>query len=227
MGSPLKLLILLMLTIQPVYAGVDGRWKLLISGHDQLEFGSRFLAGGLTLGWQSILDFSIRDGRFEIGTASARLMPNVDAFSNPPAVFDCSQVSGIFANRSGNSFSTPHLRYQAFPLAGRVIDGKVELTPFLEYPGNYYAIMYQCETSDERGANWAEMAPRIGLELGRRQNAQIDVDEGRYTAKIKQVKVIAPGPRLELPLIDGFELAVEENYGARKLRYQLQRVPVQ
>jgi hypothetical protein len=196
----------------------------MINGTDRLEFGSRFLAGGLDLEWQSILEFSVLDGRFELGTAKAQLMPNVEAFSNPPGMFDCSQVSGTFASRSGNSFSIPHLRYQGFPLTGRVIDGKVELTPFLEYPGNYYAIMYRCETADERGEVWADSAIRIARELGRRQNAEVETDNGRYRATIKEVKVIAPGPKLEIPLNDGFELALEQNYGARKLRYQLRRM---
>ena len=196
MHLPSKSLVFLILIIQLAYghaqADPDGRWQLSINGVDKLEFGSQFLAGGMIVGWESILEFSIKDGRFEQGTATAHLTPDIQALSRPAQIFDCKQVTGTFASRTGSSFSTPHLRYQAFPLTGQVIGEKVELAPFLEYPGNYFAIMYQCQTEDSRGETWIERAPRVARELGRRQNAETSVKDGFYRAKVKEVKVIAP-----------------------------------
>ncbi len=220
----LKPLIILIITIQPAYAGMDGRWQLVIDGVDELEFGTQFLAGGLTMKWQSILEFSVVNGQFEQGTATAGLKPEISAYSRPDGMFQCNQVTGTFASRTGSSFSTPHLRYQAFPLTGKVVEEKIQLNPFLEYPGNYYAVMYQCQTDDERGQFWAERSPRVSRELGKRQDADVQIKAGRYSAHIKEIKTIAPGPMMELPLRDGLEMTIEDNFGARNLRYTLRRI---
>ncbi len=55
------------------------------------------LVGGLNIGWESILEFSIKQGRFEQGTSTARLLPNMSAFSRTPQVFECALVSSTFA----------------------------------------------------------------------------------------------------------------------------------
>jgi len=219
-----KSLLMLILIIHPAYGTVDGRWQLTINGVDQLEFGTQQLAGGLKISWRSILEFSIKQGQFEQGTVMARLMPQISAFSRPENIFDCSQVIGTFASRSGASFSTPHLRYQSFPLSGKVVAGKVLLVPYLEYPGNYYAVLYQCSTENELGQFWLERAPRISRELGRRQNSSIDTDAKTFKASIKEVKSIPPGPELEIPLQDGFTMRVQQDFGARQLKYELKRI---
>ncbi len=120
----IKLLVFLIITIHQAYAIEDGRWQLTITGQDQLEYDTQMLAGGLNIGWESILEFSIKQGRFEQGTSTARLLPNMSAFSRPPEMFECAQVSDTFASRSGISFSTPHLRYKVFPLSGKVVEGR-------------------------------------------------------------------------------------------------------
>lgn len=222
-----KLLIFLIIIIHQAYAIEDGRWQLTISGHDQLEFGTQMLAGGLNIGWESILEFSIKDGQFTEGTATARLMPNMSAFSRPPQMFECAQVSGTFASRSGISFSTPHLRYRAFPLNGKVVGDRVQLNPYLEYPGNYYAILYKCSTKNELGDFWLERAPRVSRELGKRQNAQIKAEQGVFSVNIKELKSIPPGSKIEIPLIDGFKMNIEQDTGARQIEYQLHRIAKQ
>lgn len=122
------------------------------------------------------------------------------------------------------SFSTPHLRYKAFPVAGRMVGDTIQLKPFLEYPGNYYAVLYRCETADELGSFWIERAPRIARELSKRQNTITKFEDGIYQAEIKEVKSIPPGPDIEIQLIDGLKFSVTEQYGLRKLEYSLTRV---
>jgi hypothetical protein len=219
-----KLLIFLIIIIHQAYAIEDGRWQLTISGQDQLEYGTQMLAGGLNIGWESILEFSIKQGRFEQGTSTARLLPNMSAFSRPPEMFECAQVAGTFASRSGVSFSTPHLRYRAFPLNGKVVGDRVELNPYLEYPGNYYAILYQCSTQNELGDFWLERAPRVSRELGKRQDAHSKTEQGAFSVSIKELKSIPPGSKLEIPLIDGFKISMQQDMGGRLIEYQLRRI---
>jgi len=206
------------------FAQTDGRWRLTISGQDQIEFGTEHLAGGLHINWQTDLEFSISQGQFTQGTGSAKLDPEVTTFSRPEDMFDCHQVIGSFVSSSGISFSTPHLRFQAFPMTGKVINGKVQLNPFLEYPGNYYAVLYECQTQDSLGSFWLENSPRIARELSKRQDAMLKSDDKTYQASIKQVKNIAPGPEIIIPLQDGYELSLTQEYGLRKLHYQLKRI---
>lgn len=220
----IKLLIFLIIIIHQAYANNDGGWQLTISGQDRLEFGTQQLAGGLNIGWKSILEFHIKQGEFEQGTGIAQLLPNMSAYSRPEHEFSCTQETGTFASRSGVSFSTPHLRYQAFPLSGKISGERVQLIPYLDYPGNYYAILYQCASANMPGEFWLERAPRISRELGKRQNAHMNTKDGEFSVNIKEVKIIPPGLKLELPLIDGFSFSLEQDYGTRVIEYQLRRI---
>lgn len=221
----IKSLFFLILTIQLAHADINGRWKLTIAGQDQLEFGTEHMAGGLNIKWMSVLEFTIKHGLFVQGTGTARLQPEIDTTSRPAEMFDCNQVSGTFASNSGQSFSTPHLRYRSFPMLGKVIDQSIRLNPHLDYPGNYYAVLYECKTDNSLGSFWLEQSPRIARELSKRQNAIVKVNNLIYSAHIKEVKTIAPGPEIILPLSDGLNFSVTQEYGLRKLEYRLQRKP--
>ena len=226
MLSRFRALCLLIVTIQTAHAGaLDGRWQLSIDGIDRLEFGSEFMAGGIELGWTTVLDFTIEDDVFMFGSGSAALKPGIGAYSRPEEMFSCHDVEGIFASRSGRSFSTPHLRYQSFPMQGRVENDMVHLNPRLDYPGNYYAVLYECTTSHPRGSWWMENSPLIARELGKRQNALVKVKGGDFSANVKEVKTIAPGPDLSLPLVDGLRFSVTREYGLRRMTYELKRLP--
>ena len=217
-----RALLLFIMTIHNAQAFEDGRWQLTISGHDRIEFGTEFLAGGLTLKWETVLDFTIQQNAFVSGTGTARLLPDIQIFSRPPNMFECKQVIGTFASRSGLSFSTPHLRYQAFPVSGKVENNAIQLNPYLEYPGNYYAILYECTTHKEQGSFWVERAPRVSRELSKRQDSTITVKDGSYRAQIKEVKSIDPGIEIKLPLIDGLKFELLQDYGLRSVEYRLE-----
>lgn len=220
----IKPLILLILIIQSVHADNDGRWQLTISGIDRLEFGTEHLAGGLQIQWLTTLEFTVSDDVFIHGTGTARLLPDITTYSRPDDLFDCTQVTGTFASNSGQSFSTPHLRYRSFPMLGKVSDNKIRLNPHIEYPGNYYAVLYECKTSNSQGSFWIDQSPRFARELSKRQNALVKQSGSIYSANIKEVKSIPPGPELVLPLVDGLSFSVTEEYGLRKLSYQLIRL---
>lgn len=224
-----KVLFLLILTISSAYGDinnvVDGRWSLTITGEDRLEFGTQFLAGGLIMRWRSQLEFSIQDAQFNIGTGTAQLLTEVDSHSRPEERFKCEVTSGTFVSKNGQTFTTPHLRYQSFPMQGQVIGEDVLLNPFLEFPGNYYAVLYECSTRDELGDVWISSAPRVGQELGKRQSWQVIQQDGEYAVKIKEIKNILPGPELKMPLQDGLTLTLSEDYGTRVLEIRLQRLP--
>ncbi len=221
-----KILIMsfLLVTSQIVQASESSHWKLTITGKDKLEFGTEMLAGGLNIGWQTVLEFSIQDGQFKLGTGSAELLGEISPFSRPLAIFECQLTNGIFSNRNGKSFSTPHLRYKAFPVGGKIIGDTILLKPFLDYPGNYYAVLYQCETASELGSIWLERSPRVARELSKQQNAVTQVENGSYQVSIKEVKSILPGSEIELPLIDGLQFGFTEPNGIRKLHYVLSRI---
>lgn len=229
MSQLIRSLVLLILIIQQAHAaalddGLDGRWQLTIRGHDQLEFGTEHLAGGVLIDWISVLDFTIENGQFLVGSGTAQLLPGMTAVSRPAEVFECEQENGIFASNSGQSFSTPHLRYSAFPMVGRVRNNKVQLMPHLEYPGNYYALLYKCVTEDSLGSFWLDNSPRYARELSKRQNASMSTGDSRFSARIKEVKNIPPGPELILPLVDGLEFSLTQEHGMRKLDYSLRRI---
>jgi hypothetical protein len=224
MYKQLKYLIIFILSIHPAHAEVNGRWQLAINGSDRLEFGTEHLAGGLTIKWKTVLEFNIKDNIFDKGTGTATLLPEITPYSRPIEMFDCKQEAGIFASNSGQSFAMPHLRYQAFPMLGKVDKNSIQLKPYLDYPGNYYAILYKCITDKEAGEFWIDRSPRVARELGKQQNAQVKLSEAVYSASIKEVKSVPPGPELEIQLIDGLQFSVTEEYGARQINYQLTRI---
>ena len=218
------LLIILIVSIQTANAVEDGRWVLTIIGFDNLEFGTEHLAGGLNIQWKTELEFNIKNSQFGQGTGRASLVGEITTFSRPEDMFDCKLEKGTFASRSGMNFSMPHLRYKAFPLTGKMVGETVHLNSFLEYPGNYYAVLYHCQTDNELGSFWIERSPRIARELSKRQNTATSFEEGIYHANIKEVKSISPGSQLELPLVDGLKFSVTQQFGLTRQDYALNRI---
>ncbi len=219
-----QFLLIGLLGICVAHADRDGRWQLVISGQDRIEFGTEHLAGGLHIHWQTDLEFLIKHGRFVQGTGTAQLDSEITSYSRPESMFECNQIKGSFVSRNGILFATPHLRFQAFPVAGKVVEENIHLNPSLAYPGNYYAVLYKCLTRDDLGSFWLENSPRIARELGKRQDSTLKTGEDGYQASIREVKTIAPGPEIVLPLKEGFEFSLSEDYGLRQLNYRLQRL---
>lgn len=230
----IKLLSILILVIHNAYAqsiqngntsnSINGRWQLTINGQDRIEFGTEQLAGGLNIAWQTWIEFTLENGLFVQGTGKAALKPDINTFSRPDDMFSCEQVTGTFVSSSGISFNTPHLRYQAFPVRGQMQGNSVVLNPYFEYPGNYYAVLYDCETDNTLGSFWLERSPRIARELGKRQNALLKTEDGVYSASVKEVKNIPPGPEMAFQLIDGNRFSLTQQSGLRTLHYSLEKI---
>jgi len=224
-----KNLICVLLIFLPAFASIaqniDGQWQLKITGKDQLEYGTQKLAGGLLMSWQTVIDFEIQQGQFLQGSGKTNLLPEILPFSRPDNMFQCKSIAGVYATRSGRSVEMPRLRYQGFPVAGEVVQNKVRLVPYIEYPGNHYAVMYQCETSDGLGEFWQDSAPRIATELSKRQNAISTFNGQVYSVKVKEVKNLPPGVELTIPLQSGWQIELNREYGARQVEYQLIKLP--
>lgn len=202
----------------------DGIWELLINGEDRLEFGTEFLAGGVQIHWRSNLRFEIRQGQFVRGSGTAELNSEVEPFSRPSGRFDCALQQGVFASKNGISFKMPHLRYRSFPVSGTVSGSTIELQPDFDYPGNYYAILYACETLDESGVFWLQSGERFARELGKRQSSITQVDQELFKVSVKEVKPIEPGETLSVPLQNGLQFDFSSEAEGRQLKYHLQKV---
>lgn len=82
-------LILLIVSIPSAQAVENARWILTISGVDKLEFGTEKLAGGLHIEWQTMLEFSIQDGQFKMGTGKVEFVGDITGSSRPEDIFNC------------------------------------------------------------------------------------------------------------------------------------------
>lgn len=208
---------------------IDGEWELRINGKDNLEFGTQFLAGGLTVKWTVSLLFRVKDGQYILGTGIAKLNSNVEPFSRPEKLFECDNIPGTYVSRNGQIFKTPHLRYLSFPVSGQVQLKKpnsptmMKLVHGMEYPGNYYGVLFECKTKNDLGENWLVQSPRVSKEKASRQSIDTHEADGFYVAKIKQVKAVAPGPELMIPMIDQWQMTFSDSFGESSYHYQLIR----
>lgn len=208
---------------------VDGQWEFVINGKDNLEFGTQFLAGGLTVSWTTTLLFTVKNGQFLLGTGKAQLHSNIEAFSRPEHTFTCDKIPGTYVSKNGLIFETPHLRYVSFPVSGQTQLKKkgepimMKLVHGMDYPGNYYGVLFECKTDKALGKNWLEQSPRVSKEKASRQSIDTKKENGFYIAKVKQVKSVAPGPELEIPLIDRWEMTLSDSFGESSLNYKLFR----
>lgn len=205
---------------------LDGDWILEIKGKDQLEFGSQFLASGVIVEWQSDLIFSIKNGVLSSATGISVLKPEIKTYSRPENVFNCQIINGSYVSKSGQYYKTPHLRYERYPVTGNVIDNsraisKIRLIHGMDYPGNYYGVLFSCETEEEVGKIWLSQSPRVSKERGSRQSISVETSNNLFQAKVKQVKEIQPGSELVLPLIDGWEMSSSDAFGSTHVSYSL------
>lgn len=200
-----RVAVIWLLGLSLAVADSDGRWRLTLDGSDRLAFGTRILAGGIIIGWQSVLEFQIRDGAFVQGSGRSRIVGDESPYSRPEGMFQCVQERGTFAAAGGKLSSTPHLRYRAFPVEGAVEAGDtVHLVPMMDFPGNYVAAIYRCETRNTLGDIWTARGDLVGRELGLRQNSSVELEAGVYSARVKEVRQISPDGELRLPLREGW-----------------------
>ncbi len=207
------------------FAATDGQWQLDISGHNTYLYGEPQLGGGLRIPWQVTIRFRISGGEFEHGNGSARMVGEPVALSHPPGWVQCDKVHGSYLDSSLTLHQTPRVRFAAFPVAGEVVDGSVELRPGYRPPGNYLAVTYECALRDNRGSHWFALAERGKQVLGKRQDVEKRVDGDLLQARVREVVGLPPAGVLTLPLQHGWEFAQGSGDDDTRVRYRLSRQP--
>jgi hypothetical protein len=201
----------------------DGRWRLIISGHQTFVYGDQILAGGLRVPWETVIDFKVAGGRYQLGQGRARWLGEVQPYSQPPGWFHCELTEGTYLDRSLHLQETPWVRYQAFPVAGAIDNGNVVLRADLEPPGNYLALTYRCESDNPAAVEWFPFASRGRQEQGRRQDAVRQTDGDHRSVAIREVGPLPPAGTLTLPLREGWFLRVGADDELDSVTYRLER----
>jgi len=182
---------------------LNGEWQLTIKGSNLFFYGTRMLTAGLKQDWEVIITFHVRNQQFDIGSGKARLIGKPVPYSHPQGMFDCQSTEGVYLDRGLHEVTTPHIRYEGFPVAGQVAAGQVSLKPDVEYIGNFIAMMYECQTGNTLGDVWLERGHLSSVERAKRQDAKQFSDEKRYRVKVKELQFMEPRGAIEMPLADG------------------------
>jgi hypothetical protein len=202
----------------------DGAWRLRITGHQTFLFGESILGGGIRIPWEVVIEFEVQQGRYRLGSGSARGLDRAEAVSHPAGWFDCQQVEGSYLDSNLAMHQTPRVRFAGFPVAGEVRDGRVILQPGYEPPGNYLAVTYRCEAVNPLADNWFAFAERGKQVFGKRQDAETREDGGRLSARVREVASLPPEGALDLPLIDGWRFVQGREAADRQVRFALNRL---
>ena len=182
---------------------LNGEWQLTIKGSNLFFYGTRMLTAGLQQDWEVIITFHVRNQQFDIGSGKARLIGKPLPYSQPDGMFECQSTDGVYLDRGLHEVTTPHIRYEGFPVAGQIAVGQVSLKPDVEYIGNFIAMMYECQTSNTLGDVWLERGRISLMERAKRQDAKESRDDKLYKVKVKELQFMEPRGLIEMPLIDG------------------------
>jgi hypothetical protein len=215
---------LLLLVGKASGAALDGGWQLVIEGQQAFVFGEPGFGGGIRIPWRVVIEFEVQQGRYRIGSGSARWLGPPAPLSRPRGWFDCRQVEGSYLDSNLVMHETPRVRFARFPVAGQVIDGRVRLEPGYESPGNYLAVTYRCVTEHPGADNWFALAERGKQVLGKRQDSETRSEAGRHTARVREVAALPPEARLDLPLQDGWTFSQGTADGVSSASYELKRL---
>ena len=202
----------------------EAQWRLQIDGHQRFVFGEAGFGGGVQLSWEVTIDFLVEDGEFRVGSGRARWHGDVLPLSAPADWFDCRSVEGTYLDSNLALHHTPRVRFAAFPVAGRVADGRVELQPGYEPPGNYLAVTFECVSRFPATDNWFEVAERGKQVLGKRQDAERRTGSALPAVRVREVAALPPESSLDLPLVDGWEFSQGGADSGRRWTYRLLRI---
>jgi len=202
----------------------DGYWELQIEGHQAFVFGERWFGGGVRVPWEVVIGFDVSQGELGVATGSARWLPEAEPVSAPADWFDCRQVDGSYLDSNLQLHETPRVRFAAFPVAGRVEQGRVVLQPGYRPPGNYLAVTYRCDAASAAGDNWFAVAERAKQVHGKRQDVELRDDATQRSARVREVAALPPERAIELPLTDGWSFTEGDTDSQRWVRYRLRRI---
>jgi hypothetical protein len=212
------------LMLLPMVAAGSDAWRLTLNGHQSFVFGDDRLAGGLRVPWEVVIDFHVDDGEFLLGHGRARWIDKLDVISTPAGWFECRKVPGTYLDSNLVMHETPRVRLAAFPVAGAVDDGRVQLRPAFSTPGNYIALTYECETQNPTASNWFPFAERGKQILGKRQDIEIRQDGDHQWVRVREVMSLPPEEMLELPLRDGWTFVRGAPDAPRYVAYRLRKL---
>jgi len=203
----LGLLLLALLSVAPAMAAdskpLDGEWRLTIRGTNLFFYGTRILTAGLHQDWEVVIDIQIRNQQFDVASGKARLIGEPVPYSLPENMFTCQSINGTYLDRGLNEVSTPHIRYEGFPVAGQVNGKELTLQPDVQYIGNFIAMMYECQTENTLGSVWHERGRLSAMERAKRQDAKITHEDNQYSVRVKELQFMEPRGTLKIPLWDG------------------------
>ncbi|WP_078121046.1 hypothetical protein [Thiosocius teredinicola] len=205
-------------------AGVDGQWRLQLTGHQDFFLGEGGFGGGIRMPWEVIIQFTIANGEFLVGSGSARWVDKVSGLSGPQNWFDCHLVAGTYLDSNLTMHETPRVRFAGFPLAGELEGDRVRLQPGYRAPGNYLALTYECETDNQVADNWlarAELGKQI---LGKRQDVETRHSGMQRIARVREVVSLPPENSVDLPLQDGWTFSQGSEDSSSQVTYRLDRV---
>ncbi len=202
----------------------DGEWHIKITGTNLFFYGTRILTAGLKQRWQVDMEIHIRDGQFDTGTGRGSLLGKPEPYSRPEKMFNCRAIEGSYLDRGLNTVEMPHMRYEGFPVAGKIVNGDIILEPGVEYIGNFIAMMYECSTTDRLADVWLERGRLSATERAKRLGATVAMDGSRATVKIKEIQSMAPRGAMQLPLTDGHRFRLYDQAAMSEVEYSVSRL---
>jgi Zn-finger nucleic acid-binding protein len=206
---------------------VDGEWQLSITGTSLFFYGTRMLTAGLQQDWEVMITFQVSNQQFDVGSGKARLIGKARPYSNPEKMFQCQSIEGVYLDRGLHEVTTPHIRYEGFPVAGQIAAGQVSLQPDVQYIGNFIAMMYECQTDDIMGDVWLERGRLSSIERAKRQDAKQTRDTDHYQVRIKELQFMDPRGKIEIPLVDGLRIRQQDQASFAEKTYSLKYVPTE
>lgn len=201
----------------------DGEWHLTISGSNLFFFGTRMLTAGLHQDWTIDIEFHIKNGQFDIASGTGMLVGKPTPYSKPEKMFQCAITEGTYLDRGLNIVSTPHMRYEGFPVAGKVVDEQILLEPGVEYIGNFIAMMYECSTTNTLADVWLERGRLSAQERAKRLGYVIRKENKTTSVKVKEVQAMEPRGTIQLPLKDGYQFKLTDQASMSTVNYSLSR----
>lgn len=185
---------------------IDGEWQLTIRGTSLFFYGTRMLTAGLQQQWEVAITFQVSNQQFDIGSGKARLIGKPEPYSHPEGMFKCQSIEGVYLDRGLHEVTTPHIRYEGFPVAGQIAAGQVSLQPDVEYIGNFIAMIYECHTDKALGDVWLERGRLSSIERAKRQDGRESREDNHYQVNVKELQFMEPRGLIELPLVDGLRI---------------------
>ncbi len=170
------------------------------------------------------MEIHIRNGQFDVGSGKGKLVGKPEPYSRPEKMFSCKIIKGSYLDRGLNTVQTPHMRYEGFPVAGKIVNDNITLEPGVEYIGNFIAMMYECSTTDRLSDVWLERGKLSALERAKRLGATVTADGDRATVKVKEIQSMEPRGTIELPLTDGYRFRLYDQAAMSEVEYSVSKL---